>query len=795
MQYDPNRITFFAETDARGKRTRFGIKAKDRTRHVYVIGKTGMGKSTLLENMAVQDIKNGEGMAFMDPHGSTAEKLLEYIPEERVNDVLYLAPFDLENPISFNVLEDVGYDKRHLVVSGLMSTFKKIWVDAWSARMEYILSNTLLALLEYPGSTLLGVNRMLSDKDYRNMVVANIKDPSVKSFWVDEFAKYNERYMQEAGDSIKNKIGQFTSNPLIRNVIGQPTSSFDVRTFMDEKKILIVNLSKGQIGETNANLLGSMLITKIYLAAMSRADIPTAQLERMPNFYFYVDEFQSFANEAFANILSEARKYKLNLTIAHQYIDQMEEKVRSAVFGNVGTTITFRVGPFDAEVLETIFTPEFTATDIVNLGFAQVYLTLMIDGIGSRPFSAITLSPIATSTISYKDVVIAASRKTFAKPRQMIEEGINKWHEPVPKPEPLKRESKRPELQGVLRQQLASSPSTSAPRGMEKGTEIPAHKSGAERVARQTVDAKGMSHSGHTYSVSMQASAPPHLASGVLERQHRRPAQDVKNVTPKGDKRGSSPMLHAHLPRLHSQGAPEEKRDGRWVSKGKEHTSSKSLGELRAVLKTLSQPSPKKPSEREGHHEGLSEHTKNSDVQTAHVATHTTPRTTTSDVHHSALRDALKVALNSKEIESSPASTQVVEEVNVLGGTDPVSTPEPSDKAVVEESHIEQISMQPPHEVNIQNDMPRHHVPVLIPTHESMRRPPDRHTVRKERHLTSPHHVRTPYTAHRLHSSHVPHTPTNQSVQTDPVPQRVARAHNADERESLDKLVRILKGK
>ena len=434
MEYDPEKITFFAKTDARGKNTPFGIKAKDRGKHMYIIGKTGMGKSTLLENMAIQDIQNGAGIAFIDPHGSTAEKLLEYVPKERVEDVLYFAPFDMDYPVSFNVMEDVGADKRHLVVSGLMSTFKKIWVDAWSARMEYILSNTLLALLEYPGSTLLGVNRMLSDKPYREMVVENVKDPSVKSFWVDEFAKYNERYMQEAGDAIKNKVGQFTANPLIRNIIGQPKSSFDVRTIMDEKKILIMNLSKGLVGETNANLLGSMLITRIYLSAMSRANLNASQLANMPNFYFYVDEFQSFANETFANILSEARKYKLNLTIAHQYIEQMEEEVRDAVFGNVGTTVAFRVGPLDAEFLETIFTPQFLATDLVNLGFAQIYLSLMIDGIGSRPFSAVTLAPIAQSHVSYQDQIIAASRRKYAQPRAMVEEAVQLWHTPVKKP-------------------------------------------------------------------------------------------------------------------------------------------------------------------------------------------------------------------------------------------------------------------------------------------------------------------------------------------------------------------------
>ena len=433
MTFDPENITFFAKTDARGSNVPFGIKAKDRTRHMYVIGKTGMGKSTLLENMAVQDIKNGEGMAFIDPHGQTAETLLNYIPESRKDDVLYFAPFDMDHPVSFNVMEDVGPDKRHLVVSGLMSVFKKIWIDAWSARMEYILSNTLLALLEYPDATLLGVNRMLSDKEYRRAVIDNISDPAVKSFWVDEFLNYNERYMQEAGDAIKNKIGQFTANPLIRNIIGQPKSSFDIREIMDERKILIMNLSKGLVGETNANLLGSMLTTRIYLAAMSRADCAPDVMAKLPNFYFFVDEFQSFANATFADILSEARKYKLNLTIAHQYIEQMEEEVRNAVFGNVGTIVSFRVGPFDAEVLETIFTPQFLATDICNLGFAQVYLTLMIDGIGSQPFSATTLPPIEPSEISYRECVIDASRKQFAQPRAEIEEAVTAFHEPVKK--------------------------------------------------------------------------------------------------------------------------------------------------------------------------------------------------------------------------------------------------------------------------------------------------------------------------------------------------------------------------
>ncbi len=435
MQEDPNKITYFAKTNARGSETAFGIKRRDRARHMYVIGKTGMGKSTLLENMAIQDIRNGEAMAFIDPHGSTADRILEYVPEHRIKDVIYFAPFDMEHPVAFNVMEDVGYDKRHLVVSGLLAAFRKIWVDAWSARMEYILSNTLLALLEYEGSTLLDVNRMLINKAFRKKVVDNVTDPIVKSFWVDEFANYTDRYTQDATPAIQNKVGQFTSNPLIRNIVGQPKSSFDIRKIMDEKKILIMNLSKGRVGEVNATLLGSMLVTKIYLAAMSRADVSAEVLARLPHFYFYVDEFQNFANQSFADILSEARKYKLNLLIAHQYVEQMEEEVRDAVFGNVGTTVAFRVGPFDAEVLETIFQPQFSQTDLVNLGFAQIYLTLMIDGVGSPPFSATTLPPFDPPPQKFVHQVLAASRAQFARPRAEVEEAMKKWQESDPVPE------------------------------------------------------------------------------------------------------------------------------------------------------------------------------------------------------------------------------------------------------------------------------------------------------------------------------------------------------------------------
>ena len=288
-----DKIAYFGLTDYRNRTTKFGIKNSDCSRHVYVIGKTGMGKSTLLENMAAQDILNGEGMCFVDPHGSAIDALIEYIPENRVTDVVYFAPFDTDFPISFNVLENVDADQRHLIMAGLISSFKKIWPDSFSARMEYILSNTLLALLEFPGATLLGVNRMLAEKDYRDMVIKNITDSSVKAFWIDEYNKWDPRYAREAGAAIQNKIGQFTSNPTVRNIIGQEKTSFNIREMMDNKKILLVNLSKGQVGESNANLLGGMLITKLYLAAMSRADVGARGIGVLPPFFSLLMNFKT----------------------------------------------------------------------------------------------------------------------------------------------------------------------------------------------------------------------------------------------------------------------------------------------------------------------------------------------------------------------------------------------------------------------------------------------------------------------------------------------------------------------
>ncbi len=417
-------ITFFAKTNFRNQERTFGIKTDDRRRHMYVIGKTGMGKTNLLENLAIQDIQKGHGIAFIDPHGDTAEKLIRAIPASRINDVIYFNPADQDFPIAFNVMEKVSPEYRHLVASGLVGVFKKLWADSWGPRLEYILRNAIIALLEYPGSTLLGVTRILVDKSYRDRVVEKISDPVVRSFWVDEFSKWDPRVLQEVISPIQNKVGQFLSSALIRNIVGQTVSSFDVRTIMDERKILIMNLSKGRIGEDNSALLGAMMITKIQLAAMGRVDMPE---EERKDFYLYVDEFQNFATESFANILSEARKYRLNLVLANQYITQIDEKVRDAIFGNAGTLVSFRVGAMDAEALEKEFEPVFMMNDIVNLPKYQIYLKLMIDGIAGDAFSATTLPPIALQDGGNEEKIIRISRERYATSKADVEEKIRRW--------------------------------------------------------------------------------------------------------------------------------------------------------------------------------------------------------------------------------------------------------------------------------------------------------------------------------------------------------------------------------
>jgi len=417
---EKNPITPFAVTNFRDIQKRFGIKEQNRRGHMYIIGKTGTGKSTLVENLTISDIKSGNGLALIDPHGDLAEEILHFIPKRRIKDVIYFNPADMDYPIAFNPLENVPPDLHHLVASGLISTFKKIWAEFWGPRLEHILRHSILTLLERPGSTLLDLPKLLTYKEFRKNVLNHVTHPQVKDFWLFEFDKYSAWLRSEAISPILNKIGQFLISIPLRNIVGQKENTFDLRKVMDEGKILIVNLAKGKIGEDNCALLGAMIVTKIQLAALSRSDLPEDKREP---FYLYVDEIHNFLTLSFADILSEARKYGLNLILAHQYIEQLDDKIRAAIFGNVGTIVSFRVGAEDAKYLAKEFSPVFEESDLINLPNYHIYLKLLIDGTTSEPFSAITM-PQAVRNRSYKDKVIKHSRKMYSRPRKSVEQEI-----------------------------------------------------------------------------------------------------------------------------------------------------------------------------------------------------------------------------------------------------------------------------------------------------------------------------------------------------------------------------------
>ena len=416
-------MSTFGITNYHNSNIIFGISREDRRRHMYMVGKSGSGKSKLLELLINQDIEQGHGVAVLDPHGDLVDDVLRMIPEHRKDDVILFDPSDIEFPIALNLLENVGEKYKMQVTIGFIQIFKKLFGSNWTDRLEHVLRYTILALLDSPNTTVFSILKMLTDKNYRQFIVRNIQDDVVKNFWVNEFAGWSEKFDSEAITPLLNKVGQFVSTNMIRNIVGQPKNTFDIRKVMDNQKILLINASKGRIGEDNSALLGAMLITRIQLAAMDRAKIPE---EERKDFYLYVDEFQNFATESFASILSEARKYRLNLTIAHQYITQMEEPVRDAVFGNAGTLVTFRVGAADAEYLEKEFAPTFTETDLVNLDKYNAYIKLMIDGITSKSFSMQTIAPSKTSFQS-REVVLKVSRERYGHERKIVEDKIARW--------------------------------------------------------------------------------------------------------------------------------------------------------------------------------------------------------------------------------------------------------------------------------------------------------------------------------------------------------------------------------
>jgi len=426
-------VSSYGVTNFHSENITFGLKRGDRRRHVYIVGKSGTGKSKMLELLIAEDIRYGHGVGVLDPHGDLVDNILNYIPKERMKDVVYFNPADYDFPVAFNPLEQVPPELRLRVTIGFIDIFKKLFGNAWTPRLEHVLRYTTLALLDSPGTTVLSILKMLSDKNYRQKIVARIQDSVVKNFWVNEFAAWNEKFDNEAIMPILNKVGQFVSTSLIRNIVGQAENKIDIRSIMDDGKILLMRISKGALGEENTALIGSMVVTKIQQAAMSRTDTPE---EQRRDFYLYCDEFQYFATNTFAEILSEARKYRLNLTMAHQYMGQLSHEIRTTAFGNVGTILNFRVGAEDAAILENEYTPVFKVRDIINLGVREFYVKMSVDGELRDAFSGRTLNvPNPPNDKDHAKNIIAMSREKYARPRKEVEEYLEKWDEAATEPE------------------------------------------------------------------------------------------------------------------------------------------------------------------------------------------------------------------------------------------------------------------------------------------------------------------------------------------------------------------------
>ncbi len=429
-------ISAFGLTNFRGINHQFGMPHSDRSRHVYIIGQTGAGKSGTLELFALSDIFHGHGYAIIDPHGDFAVNNLRFIPGSRLDDVVYFNPADTAFPLGFNPLEVTNPSQKSNISSEVIGVLKRMFGESWGPRLEYILRYTILALLDRPETTMLDITRMLTDKKFRNETLSYCTDTVVLNFWKIEFASWNDKFQSEAIAPVLNKVGAFTANPVIRNIIGQPKSTFNIRKIMDEGKILVVNLSKGLIGEDNASILGAFLVTKVQLAAMSRSDIPNIA-DRRP-FYLYVDEFQNFATDSFATILSEARKYGLNLTVANQYISQMNDTVRDAVFGNVGTMISFRVSADDAPILSKQFEPQFEAQDLLQMHNRNFVMNMVINGEKAPAFSARTLE-LPPEQIDNTGRIIENTRRIYSRSRAEVEQEIA---EAIKVPENLQQKPK-----------------------------------------------------------------------------------------------------------------------------------------------------------------------------------------------------------------------------------------------------------------------------------------------------------------------------------------------------------------
>ncbi|MGD8374175.1 MAG: type IV secretion system DNA-binding domain-containing protein [Candidatus Woesebacteria bacterium] len=476
-----NEVSAFGLTNFRGVNQQFGLYRSDRGRHVYIIGQTGAGKSGLLELFALSDVFHNQGYAIIDPHGDFAINNMRFIPASRIKDVVYFNPSDTAFPVGFNPMEVTNPALKNNISSEIIGVLKRMFGDSWGPRLEYILRYTILALLDYPDSTMLDITRMLTDKKFRKDVLSRVTDTVVLNFWNIEFGSWNDKFANEAIAPVLNKVGAFTANPIIRNIIGQPKSTFNIRQLMDEGKILIVNLSKGLVGEDNAAILGAFLVIKIQLAAMSRSDI--ANLDDRRPFYLYVDEFQNFATDSFATILSEARKYGLNLTVANQYVSQMQDTVRAAVFGNVGTTISFRVSADDAPILAKPFAPQFMPEDLLQMHNRHFIASMVIRGEKANAFSATTLT-LPPAQTDFTPQIVENTRRQYARTRHEVEDMISEKNQAFTPPQ-----QQAPQSQALAKKHPISASATPVKRFDNR----PFGNNGPERPNKERAEFKSAS--------------------------------------------------------------------------------------------------------------------------------------------------------------------------------------------------------------------------------------------------------------------------------------------------------------
>lgn len=443
------------ESEFESKKYIFGIKRNDRRRHLYIIGKSGVGKTKLLELLLRQDIIYGHGLCLMDPHGDVIESMLDFIPENRIKDVVVIDPSDTNWPASFNPIKNVAPEMKHQVTQGLIEVMEKQFGANWTPRLEHVFRFTCLALLDYPGATMRGMISILTDRNYRQKVVEYIEDEMVKRFWAIEFADWSEKFDTEAIIPLVNKLGQFLSNPLLRYIFGQQENKIDIEKIMNERKILLINLSKGKLGEENSSFFGSMFVTKIYQAGMARASI---REEERKDFYLYVDEFQNVVTDTFMNILSESRKYGLSLVMAHQYRAQLQPQILATILGNVATTVVFRMGGDDAFAMEKEMTPVFKAKDMINLGMREFYIKMTVDGGVADPFSAETLKIMPSTHPSYKNQIIEFNHKTYCLPIEEVKRKIMEEDSLISAPEKSKKPAEQKAEPETKAEKTESSP-------------------------------------------------------------------------------------------------------------------------------------------------------------------------------------------------------------------------------------------------------------------------------------------------------------------------------------------------